>query len=49
MDKLYLIVCGLIALFLPHLTHESVSTVAQVLLQFGFIGIGWFGFKTFSE
>ena len=49
MDKFYLVFCGLMVLFLPHLSHESVSTMTQISLQFLFVFIGWAAFKTFTE
>jgi len=49
MDYLYIIVCFLIALFLPHLTIDSVSVGAQILLQVAFIIVGIVGFRAFSE
>jgi hypothetical protein len=48
MDVSYLIGCCLIALFLPHLTDESVAIGHQVLLQVAFISVGLIGYKTFN-
>jgi len=48
MDKVYLIVCFFIALLLPHLADNSVSMMAQIILQAMFILIGIAGFKTFK-
>ena len=49
MSQIYLVVCFLIALMLPHLTDDSVSVLAQIILQAMFIVIGLAGFKTFNE
>ena len=49
MKYLYIPGCFLIALFLPHLTAESVNTVMQVILQIAFVFAGVIGFCTFND
>jgi len=47
MSYFYLIFCGLAAFFLPHLTHDSVDAVTQIMLQLLFILVGLWGAFTF--
>ena len=48
MSEFNLVVCVLIALMLPHLSADSVSTLEQIILQFLFLAMGYAGFKTYK-
>ena len=49
MEYIYVIVCFLAALLLPHLIVESAPFIVQFILQIAFIIVGIVGFRTLSE
>ncbi len=48
MANLYLTMCFIIALMVPHVSAESAGTTFEIIFQIGFVLAGLWGFKTFS-